>query len=524
MSSMWRAAVILPVLLGASASGSAQYSPPYSAAPAYGYAPSQNIAGWISNWRTLRQSSNYRFADYAGFLIANPDWPDAPKMRAWAEKAMQPGENGATVIAFFARTKPDSGNGWARLADAYAASARMTEALDAARNAWAEPDLGASDEQAIWARYGASLTRADHDRRVDALLFAKNADDAARFVPMATPQRQAAFGARVAMQRNADDAESRYQSVIGTVSGDAGLMMDRARYLRARGYDESARQLAARSHNFNYRPADPERFYEMLVQLANDAAQDRQWQTAFNIASQIDDVLPAGQSVADQPIGVRDDYTTLAWLAGNVALDRMQRPTSAIAMFDRYARAGRSLQVQTKGYYWAGRAALAAGQFQSANAYFERAAAYTDLFYGQLALERLGRNVTPPPAALPQYTTTAAQRATFNSRPSSRRRAFSDSRAARPSRRCSSGLWPNRSTMTSTATSRWISASSSGGRTSRCGRRGWRASRARCSTSARLTPPCPGPCRRACGHWPMASAARKARSTLMQSAMPARAA
>jgi soluble lytic murein transglycosylase len=417
MSSMWRAAVILPVLLGPSASGSAQSSTPYSAAPAYGYAPSQNIAGWINNWRTLRQSSNYRFADYAGFLIANPDWPDAPKMRGWAEKAMQPGENGATVIAFFARTKPDSGNGWARLADAYAASARMTEALDAARNAWAEPDLGASDEQAIWAHYGASLTRADHDRRVDALLFARKADDAARFVPMATPQRQAAFGARVAMQRNADDTESRYQSAIGTVTSDAGLMMDRARYLRARGYDESARQLAARSHNSIYRPADPERFYEMLVQLANDAAQDRQWQTAFNIASQIDDVLPAGQSVADQPIGVRDDYTTLAWLAGNVALDRMQRPTSALAMFDRYARAGRSLQVQTKGYYWAGRAALALGQFQSANAYFQRAAAYTDLFYGQLALERLGRNVAPPPAALPQYTTTAAQRATFNGRP-----------------------------------------------------------------------------------------------------------
>jgi soluble lytic murein transglycosylase len=86
-------------------------------------------------------------------------------------------------------------------------------------------------------------------------------------------------------------------------------------------------------------------------------------------------------------------------------------------MFDRYARAGRSLQVQTKGYYWAGRAELAAGQFQSANAYFERAAAYPDLFYGQLALERLGRNVPPPPTALPQYTTTAAQRATFNSRP-----------------------------------------------------------------------------------------------------------
>ena len=77
-------------------------------------------------------------------------------------------------------------------------------------------------------------------------------------------------------------------------------------------------------------------------------------------------------------------------------------------------RAGRSLQVQTKGDYWAGRAALAAGQFRRRNVYFQRAAAYPELFYGQLALERLGRSVPPPPQALPQYTTTAAQRAAFN--------------------------------------------------------------------------------------------------------------
>jgi soluble lytic murein transglycosylase len=72
--------------------------------------------------------------------------------------------------------------------------------------------------------------------------------------------------------------------------------------------------------------------------------------------------------------------------------------------------------VQTKGDYWAGRGSLGAGSFQSANTYFQRAAAYPDLFYGQLALERLGRAVPAPPAALPQYTTTSVQRAAFNSR------------------------------------------------------------------------------------------------------------
>ena len=414
MSSMWRAAVILPVMLAMAPVSSAQYAP-----PSYSYAPPQtaSIAPALNDWRQLRQSSGYSFSDYARFLIPYRGWPDEEKMRLWAERAMRPGENPTSVIAFFTGDKPTTGNGWARLAESYAASGRMPEAVDAARNAWMQPDLSATDEQGIWARFGNSFTRADQDKRADVLLFAKKPDDAARYLGTVSPDRQAAFAARIAMQQDAPDAEARYQAVIGSITSDAGLMMDRARYLRAHNYDQSARDLAARSHNFVYRPTDPERFYDMLLLLANDAAQDRQWSTAFRIASQVDDALPPGTDVSDQPIGVRDNYTSLAWLAGSVALDRMNKPANAIAMFDRYGRAGRSLQVHTKGAYWAGRSALAAGQFQTANNYFQQAAACPELFYGQLALERLGRSVQAPPQALPMYVTTAAQRTAFNAKP-----------------------------------------------------------------------------------------------------------
>ncbi len=411
MSSMWRNALLSLAVIGTATSSVAQYPAPYAPAPTP--APAANVGYALNDWRTLRQSSGYRFSDYARFLIPNPGWPDNAKLRRWAEKAMRPGEAPATVIAFFARDKPVSGNGYARFAEALASAGRMAEAMAAAREAWAADDLPASDEQGIWARFGRSFTAADHDRRVDSLLFAKKADDAVRFLSLASPQRQAAFGARVAMQRGSADAESRYGGVIGTVTSDAGLMMDRARYLRAKGFDSSARQLAARSHAFTYRPADPERFYEMLLVLANGAAQNRDWGTAFNIASQIDDVMPPGATIPDQSLGIRDEYTSLAWLAGNVALDRLNRPTNAIAMFDRYARAGRSLQVQTKGYYWAGRAALAASRPADSSAYFQRAAAYPEMFYGQLALERLGRSVPAPALAMPQAMTTPAQRAVF---------------------------------------------------------------------------------------------------------------
>ena len=412
MSSMWRVAWIIPLVLG-TASASAQYRPAPAYAPAYS---AQGVSSAIGDWRRLRQSSGYSFADYARFLVANPDWPEESKLRGWAERAMRPGENAASVLAFFAKDAPTTGNGFARQADALAVVGRAGDALAAARSAWGKADLGSTDEQAIWSRYGSSFSTADHDRRIDALLFAKKADDAARFYSLASPARRAAFAARIALLRQAPDAEALYQPVMGTVTSDAGLMMDRARYLRARNYQDAARQLAARPHAFIHQPADVERFYDMLLLLANDAAQDRQWETAFNIGRHLSDALPPGTNISQQPIAIRDTYTSLTWLAGTTALDRLNRPSSAITMFDAYARGGRSLQVRTKGYYWAGRAALAAGQLAVANDYFARAGAYPELFYGQLALERLGRSVAPPPASAAQYTTTPAQRTAFHSR------------------------------------------------------------------------------------------------------------
>jgi soluble lytic murein transglycosylase len=422
MSSMWRAAVILPVLLATAPSSSAQSPAPYGSAQPYAYPSaavysSADVGYALNDWRRLRQSSGYSFTDYARFLIANPGWPDEAAMRGWAEKRMRPGENAATVIAFFGQEKPATGGGWARLADAYSASGRTADALDAAHNAWSSADLSSPDEQGLWSRYGNSFTATDHDRRVDALLFAKKPDDAVRFYSLTSLARRAAFAARIAMQRKAPNAESLYHGVIGQVTSDPGLMMDRARYLRGLGYDQAARDLAGRPHSFIYPAADPGRFFDMLLTLANDAAQDRQWETAFNITKHLRDALPAGGAdITQQPIDLRDSYTSLVWLGAMIALDRTNQPSSAMAMFDNYASAGRSLQVQTKGDYWAGRAALATGRFDVANSYFQRAATYPDLFYGQLALERLGRSVAPPPTAMPQYTTTAAQRAAFNAK------------------------------------------------------------------------------------------------------------
>ena len=47
------------------------------AAPINGY----SVGYALNDWRRLRQSSGYAFADYARFLNANPGWPEESKLR-----------------------------------------------------------------------------------------------------------------------------------------------------------------------------------------------------------------------------------------------------------------------------------------------------------------------------------------------------------------------------------------------------------------------------------------------------------
>ena len=419
MSSMRRLA-LLTILVAAPGGSALAQSRPDPLAPAYApaYAPTYaapsatqvEINYAIADWRRLRASDGYAFADYARFLNNNPDWPDDNRLRGVAERQMRPGEFGPTVIAFFRSEKPRNGNGRARLAEALAAAGRAAEAAAMAREAWASGDLSTADQASIGPRYWASLTAADHDKRADALLFARKADEAERAAAYGTPGRRAAFAARVAMQRRSTDADALYRLVDAQASSDAGLLVDRIRFLRLYNNENGARWIAARPQNFLHRPADPARYIETMLSLATGAYNARQYQQAYDIGRQVNGAFAPGTDMTAQSYAIRDDYTSLVWLSGQSALSGINRPALAVQQFVNYSKGGKSLQVTSKGLYWAGRAALYAGQAAQANGYFAQAAAYPELFYGQLALERLGRAV-PVPGAPPAPS--PAQRAAF---------------------------------------------------------------------------------------------------------------
>ena len=353
-----------------------------------------DIAGAVQQWKMLASGSNYSFSTYASFLVTHPGWPEENAFRRNAEQAIDlnsysPGD----VVSYFQRFPPVTNTGRARYAVVLAGMGRRAEAVAMARQAWRTGTMTDADKARLLGLFSNDLTPDDHDARMDALLWANATSDAVSQLAFTSDKRRPIFAARLAMARSESDGLSYLGNNIADALTDAGFVASRATMLRQSGNSPAARQLLATRPALVHRPSDPEDWYETLLVNARAAANDSQYSTAFAIASKVDDAFPQGHDVSDESLGVRDDYTSLTWLAGTVALENLRQPAKAVGMFARYGNGARTPQTRSKGFYWAGRAAAEAGDKATATRYFEMAGEYADHYYGQLALERLGRKV-----------------------------------------------------------------------------------------------------------------------------------
>jgi soluble lytic murein transglycosylase len=355
------------------------------------------IAAAIAQWKTIGQTDALPFDSYAGFLMVHPGWPSEASNRRAAERQAANASPGS-VVAFFARFAPLTASGLVAQARALQAVGRAAEAQEAARAAWRRGSLSAIDEAAVLASFAGALTPDDQDARMDALLWQNATGVAARQIAYTSAGRRPVFEARLAFRSNAANAADLAMRTQDLYATDPGYIADRASWLRGAGASPSARTWLARSRTLATRPGDVEKWYEVLLTHARGAQVDGQYQVAYDIARQVDDAYPAGTDVSTKPYGERDDYTSLVWLAGQVAMKQLGRPGDAMVMYERYGRGSQSPQTRAKGFYWAGRAAEAAGKTTEASGYYSRAGAYRDQFYGQLALERTGRPLVAPPA------------------------------------------------------------------------------------------------------------------------------
>lgn len=377
---------------------------PQSAPPSVAADP---LAEAVVEWKKLQQSDNYPFAEYASFLTAHPAWPGETGFRKAAESALDRtgGASPSVIVGYFKRYPPLTGAGAVRYAQALLLSGDMAAANEVARTSWTGDLLSSDQEATLLGGFAGAIRSEDQDSRMDMLLWRGATAAAQRQIALVSPVAQPQFAARLAYLSGAADAEQR-GSAPGVDRNDPGFIAARATWLRDSSQSPAARAYLAQPRHLSAPPRSVASWYKVLLTNASAAAADGQYGLAFSIASQVDDAYPPSTDLSKRPYAEKDAYTDLVWLAGQTALQHLGRAHDAVALFDRYSRPFPTPQTRSKGLYWAGRAAMAAGERETANGYFGQAVAFSDSFYGQLAAEQIGQPlrapIATPTAVVPQ--------------------------------------------------------------------------------------------------------------------------
>ena len=346
------------------------------------------MAEAVNRWEYLIGQQNLSFEQYAGFLMAYPDFPQADTLQERAENALDDATTPPqTLVAFFDALPPVTNAGRARYALALATLGR-SEAFDVARSAWRGGGMSSASEAYMMGLFAGRFTTDDHDARMNALLWQRDGEGSARQISYVSPASRSGFMARLATLQGQSPMQAGVM-VPADARSDPGYVYNLSRYYRLNGQIGSAVDVHANRPAFASVPHDSETMISEMLRVANDASAA----DTVRVAQRVDDVFAPGTDVSKESYRTRDDYTSLVWAGGTNALWRLGDGRAAAPLFYRYGAAAQTPQTRSKGFYWAGLASQRAGDNAEAERYYGMAAAYPERFYGQLALSQLGRTV-----------------------------------------------------------------------------------------------------------------------------------
>lgn len=335
---------------------------------------SDPVAVDIITWLHLRKGDT-DWPQYPLFLRQNPGWPGLNLVRIKGEEAIPVGTDPAKVLAYFKSRRPQTGTGVLRLTAAYLALGKTKSARKVAIRAWRSFSLDKGVQAQLLARFGKTFRPYDTGR-LNMLLWRGLDTQAVALYPLVSKSYVKLAKARVGLRRNKHGVTELIAAVPPKYWDDPGLAYERFLWRIRKGFYDSARDLLIARSTSARRLGKPAKWASRRRSMARQEMRDGNYKRAYRIAAR--HFLKRGPAYAD-----------LEWLAGYIALRKLNKPSLALIHFNRFRAAIRTPISYGRAGYWQGRAYDALGNKKAARAAYRFAARYRTSFYGQLAAEKI---------------------------------------------------------------------------------------------------------------------------------------
>ena len=331
------------------------------------------VAADILEWHRLRAGRG-TYQEVQDFLASRPDWPGLELLRRKSEPVVVQ-QSDADVLAFFEQGPPQTASGVLAYAGAMTAQGNKTEAQAQVVRAWRSMRMSAEEQALFLGRYE-TLLKKHNVARLDYMLWRGWTPEASRMTALVPKDWQALSRARIALRNNAEGVNALIDKVPANLKSNPGLAFDRFDWRARKGLDTAIDLLLERSKSAESL-GRPEAWASRRRILARAQMRAGNSKRAYRIAAE--NFMTEGSNFAD-----------LEWLAGYIALRKLNDPATALAHFKRFDAAVASPISKGRAAYWTGRAYHAMGNEAEALEAYTHGAQYQTSFYGLLSAEAAG--------------------------------------------------------------------------------------------------------------------------------------
>ena len=350
----------------------------------------------IIHWMNiLRPSSSVSFQTIAHFIEKNPNWPRHKRLRQRAEGIMGNKLEPQEILAWFKKFPPVSTDGRAQVAGAMLATGRTEKAHAMIRYLWLHGNFsGKGKEKKFYRRYKKIITAKDNIARLDRLLWSGRYWPARRMLWKVDKDYRALSFARLQLRFRRGNVDRAIAIVPEHLKKDMGLAYERLRWRRKKGKTEAAVNLLDKLPDvLPY----PKKWWNERAILARRSLQKGYITQAYRVAN-------GGQFKK----GTK--YAESTWLAGWIAHRFLKDHKTAKKHFTQMYDRVKYPVSRARAAYWAGRAAESIIETKKtskkvnkkkkdkketlteAQKWFQKAAQYPTVYYGQLAALKLPKD------------------------------------------------------------------------------------------------------------------------------------
>ncbi len=347
------------------------------------------LAAKLYYWMVFTQGrEETNFTHLAQFIRMNPEWPGIPGMKSKAEKDIPAQMSNADVIAWFNDYPPQTAKGFDRFLQALIESGNTARAKAFLAKWWANTPLSRDDQKWIYRKYAAFIDRQAHAKRYDMLLYAGQYSNAKAIAEVLGPGYVALADARIGLAEKSGNVNALIARVPASLQTDPGLLYERLRWRRKNDLNDGAIEILKLALPLEKSIQNPAQWWQERHIIIRRLLEEKKYSQAYDLAS-----------THIQKSGL--PFAQAEWLAGWLALRFLERPATAYQHFETlHAKVDSPISV-ARAAYWAGRAAKKLGSNELAVRWFEEAAKYQTVFYGQMAGAELGQGHMLPNAAPP---------------------------------------------------------------------------------------------------------------------------